>query len=528
MRILVLSLESPYPALDGTRMFIYQRLRHLARDNDVHLLLGGPRSRLAADVLEHLEGLVTLHFVGNPGREFPHDDAEWTDIARYLVDHVDDDAVILAPREFREIRAGVVGYHDATFDTDDLYAVVVLNRSMIGNLPPTTAQRMAQTLRPVRANARFIVMSKHADEHMPANGHAAGFLAAIGRRAAEMEREAATPAARALAAYRRLAGDPPAGASEAVAGDPAIVRWLREHGGTFDAIEFDDSTLSTRYLAEPLGTVKALNIHADEIAKAWRVAKRLRPVKDSLAAARSIIGLRHLYRQFCSRAHVCITLTDEDHRRMSRFGRHHATRFFRGGIGVDRDHYDFSFDPQAPRGACFVGTMNYAPNADAVTWFVRRVLPRVRRALPTFTLTIVGTRPTEAVMSLRKVPGVEVTGAVPDTRPHVRRAGITVLPIRTGGGISNKLLQSLSMGVPVVTFAENVRGLSIRNGHEALVVNGAAAMTRAIVRLAGDTALRRRLADAGRAYVERHHDWRRIMDRYQRELQAAVDARITR
>ena len=63
------------------------------------------------------------------------------------------------------------------------------------------------------------------------------------------------------------------------------------------------------------------------------------------------------------------------------------------------------------------GLMAYRPNADAARWFARDVLPRVWRARPAATFTIVGRDVPPDVERLRAA-NVRITGEVPDTRPY--------------------------------------------------------------------------------------------------------------
>ena len=62
----------------------------------------------------------------------------------------------------------------------------------------------------------------------------------------------------------------------------------------------------------------------------------------------------------------------------------------------------------------FIGAMDYWANIDAVEWFSRSIFSAIRAQLPEVEFYIVGARPTAAVMALSALPGVTVTGSVPD------------------------------------------------------------------------------------------------------------------
>ncbi|MBN1247364.1 MAG: glycosyltransferase [Anaerolineae bacterium] len=98
----------------------------------------------------------------------------------------------------------------------------------------------------------------------------------------------------------------------------------------------------------------------------------------------------------------------------------------------------------------FTGTMDFRPNVDGVLWFVQEVWPRVRQTLPDAHFYVVGRHPHPRLAPLGEMPGVVVTGGVPDTRPYIRAAQVYVVPLLVGGGTRLKILESTAMGKPIV------------------------------------------------------------------------------
>lgn len=97
----------------------------------------------------------------------------------------------------------------------------------------------------------------------------------------------------------------------------------------------------------------------------------------------------------------------------------------------------------------FSGSMDYAPNVEAVEWFYRTTLPLMRRRMPEIKFVIAGRNPAKAVLELGKDPAVLVTGSVPDVRPYLRGAAAAVAPMQLARGVQNKILESMAMGLPV-------------------------------------------------------------------------------
>jgi sugar transferase (PEP-CTERM/EpsH1 system associated) len=127
--------------------------------------------------------------------------------------------------------------------------------------------------------------------------------------------------------------------------------------------------------------------------------------------------------------------------------------------GIDASHFAAPGPPSDTRGIVFCGVMDYQPNVDGVIWFVERVWPAVRAAVPDATFTVVGARPRRSIVQLAKLPGIRVTGEVADVRPFLWDAAVSVAPLMTARGIQNKVLEALAAGLPVVTTGTVADGL---------------------------------------------------------------------
>jgi len=178
--------------------------------------------------------------------------------------------------------------------------------------------------------------------------------------------------------------------------------------------------------------------------------------------------------------------------------------------GVDLDGYAPPADGPT---VIFTGAMDYLPNVDAVEHFCGDIFPAVRRAAPDARFLIVGLNPSPGVRRLGELPGVTVTGAVPDVRPYYRQSAVCVAPLRIARGIQNKVLQSMAMGVPVVATSGAARGLEARPHEHMLVEDDPVRFAAAVVGLLSDADARRRLAARARGFVERQHAWPALLER---------------
>src|SRR4051812_46086892 len=122
---------------------------------------------------------------------------------------------------------------------------------------------------------------------------------------------------------------------------------------------------------------------------------------------------------------------------------------------------------------------------------------------------IVGANPGPAVLALGDLPGVTVTGMVPDLRPFYRGALAAVVPLRTGGGTRLKILEAMAARVPVISTAIGAEGLDLVDGEHALLTEAddAEEWTAALASLRDSPDLRAKLVTAGLRLVRDRYDW---------------------
>lgn len=153
----------------------------------------------------------------------------------------------------------------------------------------------------------------------------------------------------------------------------------------------------------------------------------------------------------------------------------------------------------------FTGNMDYWPNADAVAWFATDVMPPLRAARPTIMFHIVGANPGPETLRLASLPGVNVTGRVPDPRPYLAHADICVAPLRIARGIQNKVLEAMAMARPVIASPQAFEGVRATPGQDLLVADGVDQTVRTI--LAVLDGAHPGLAQSGRRAVEAGYAW---------------------
>ena len=189
--------------------------------------------------------------------------------------------------------------------------------------------------------------------------------------------------------------------------------------------------------------------------------------------------------------------------------------------GVDTAY--FTPIPNAERRAhlVFTGSMDWLPNEDGMLYFVREILPHIRREEPGVTVSIIGRAPTPAVKRLAEDAAIEVTGRVDDVRPHVAAGDVYIVPLRIGGGTRLKIFEAMGMAKAVVSTTVGAEGLPVTSGRDIVIADEPARFAHEVVRLIRDVEARRQIEEAARRLVVERYDWAAVAQDFEDALTAA-------
>jgi len=181
-------------------------------------------------------------------------------------------------------------------------------------------------------------------------------------------------------------------------------------------------------------------------------------------------------------------------------------------MGVDLERFRPREETCEPETVIFSGKMSYHANLTAVRFLLGEVMPRVWRLRPNARLCLAGAFPPRELLRISD-DRVEVTGFIEDLGARLARSTVAVAPMVYGTGVQLKVLEALACETPCVVTPSAILGLERRLEQEVLVAEDAERIAEGITCLLGESETRRRLATAGRRYVESNHSWEQLTER---------------
>ncbi len=203
----------------------------------------------------------------------------------------------------------------------------------------------------------------------------------------------------------------------------------------------------------------ARNLH-NQIAR-----KKRNPALGSV----DLIYLKRIKRRFVSRRIKIIGITDSDCAYIKRSLPHNTVITVSNGIQILSRNIDLKTKFESDY-LIFTGSLNYAPNVDAVNFIVKEIWPEISERFAKLKLLIVGRNPDPQLVELCNTnPRIFIHANVADVFSFIEKSKLVICPMFLGGGLKNKVLEALICYTPVVTNKEGATGIPMTTGEHGWV-----------------------------------------------------------
>ena len=187
--------------------------------------------------------------------------------------------------------------------------------------------------------------------------------------------------------------------------------------------------------------------------------------------------------------------------------------------GVDLDYFRRPPDAARMTDLVFVGSMDWLPNSDGVNYFVREILPLIWQRKPDCTLAIVGRSPSPSMHALAKQDSrIQVTGTVPDVRPWLWGASVSIVPLRIGGGTRLKIYEAMAAGTATVSTSIGAEGLDVSHPADIRLADAPIEFARQCLSLLDNMSQRRSVADEALRLVTSRFSWDMVTSEFEKLL----------
>ena len=187
------------------------------------------------------------------------------------------------------------------------------------------------------------------------------------------------------------------------------------------------------------------------------------------------------------------------------------------GVNIPQRKYDDAVNArlnesfgqeQIPRNLIFCGSLWSIPNAEGLHWFCKKIWPLVLNEIPDLKLLVVGNGELPKKRSeVYDTPSVEFAGAVDDVKPWYNKAAVSVVPLITGSGTRLKILEAMSLGIPVISTTIGAEGITYTNNKNIIIADEEKDFAEKVIHLLKNKEKRLSIQQQSRKLVEENYDW---------------------
>ncbi len=227
--------------------------------------------------------------------------------------------------------------------------------------------------------------------------------------------------------------------------------------------------------------------------------------------------MRHLEFRLYRAADRVITLTNEE--RLALLEEDPTVRITPVPPGLHLEAFQPMPEVEVEHGVTITGRFSSEQAHFGALWFLRRVWPLLRRRDPKVVLNLVGRDPSAAMNHhAARDPRIRVTGAVDNLRERLARSKVFACPVLSGSGVRGKILEAMSMGLPVVCTTIGAEGIPIDPGGNALLADAPEIMADFLLMLLHDPEKRASLGARARETVQASFTWEKSVDQLEKLL----------
>ena len=167
---------------------------------------------------------------------------------------------------------------------------------------------------------------------------------------------------------------------------------------------------------------------------------------------------------------------------------------------------------------CFMGNMDYPPNAEAVRYFVTHVFPKLLKIDPKITFLIAGANPPKFI---RKYAGsnIFVADHFDDISEAIAQSTIMVSPLIISIGLANKVIQAMAMKVPNVVSPPVAAAIGGIHRKHLLVAGTDREFVELLLELLENHELREFITENAFELVRTEFTWQKVNQKFDRFFQ---------
>lgn len=162
----------------------------------------------------------------------------------------------------------------------------------------------------------------------------------------------------------------------------------------------------------------------------------------------------------------------------------------------------------------FSGNMGYFPNENAVNWFLSNCFKKIKNCVPNVEFIVVGKNPSKKIKKFHDGKNIFIKGFVLSMTDALRHSSISIAPMQAGSGMQIKVLEAMSIGLPIVATDYGKGDISVEHKKNIVIANDPIEFADECIKLLKYKKNRDFIRKNAYEFIKLNHSWKKIKDKY--------------
>lgn len=191
--------------------------------------------------------------------------------------------------------------------------------------------------------------------------------------------------------------------------------------------------------------------------------------------------------------------------------------------GVDINQYKRYISLPLNNTIIFSGNMSYFSNQHAVKWFLKNCFQEIKRKIADVKFVIVGTSPSKSIKDISDGNSIIVKGYVESMTDELNNAQIAIVPMQSGSGIQNKVLEAMACELPVVCTTLGRGDIKAVDKKHLIIADNPAEFSNTCIMLLKDHELAQTIGKQARKFVENNYSWEMNVNKIEEIYESIIE-----
>jgi polysaccharide biosynthesis protein PslH len=216
----------------------------------------------------------------------------------------------------------------------------------------------------------------------------------------------------------------------------------------------------------------------------------------------------------CSKYDCCVMISSKDEAELLKLSPNAKTTII--PVGVDEELLKTQSSKKELRSLSHIGSLEWVPNRDGLTWFVKEVFPYIIQSVPDIKLYLIGKYTEDYKVPAEFKNNIIPLGFVRNAFDKILETQLTIIPLHVGGGIRVKIFELMAIGQPILSTSVGKEGIEIENGEHIFIEDDAQKFAERVIYCINNQETLQKITGNAKRLVREKYSWVTIAKSFER------------